>query len=377
VTDVARVPVVTAGGSYEVSVGPGLLSDVGSAVGRLASGARCFLVTDDNVADLYGVVVEASLRDAGVAFVVARQTPGEASKNWHEAGSLLELMAEEGFGRDSVVLALGGGVVGDIAGFVASAYMRGIPVIQVPTTLLAQVDSSIGGKTGVDLRGGKNLAGAFWQPLAVLADTSCLATLPSDEWRCGFAEVVKSAILAGEAEMDALERSVPALLSGDETAVTAAVLMAAGFKAGVVGADEREASAREQLNYGHTLGHALERELGYGTISHGAAVAEGVRFAAALAVRVAGASPGAPTRRRAAGRSASSCPQVRDAGRPYRWLMTCCSSNSTSGVTRERARHEGPGTERTQPQHARRARAGRVRVVDPFRHRVGRAGTCG
>lgn len=286
-----RIPVVTPGGAYEVSVGPGLLHTVGSTVRRLLPGARCFLVTDDNVATLYGDIVETSILQAGVHLFVARQPAGEQTKSWHEAGMMMELMSEAGFGRDSVVVALGGGVVGDLAGFVASVYMRGVPVIQVPTSLLAQVDSSIGGKTGVDLRHGKNLAGTYWQPLAVLADTSCLETLPEDEWRCGFAEVAKSAILAGPAQMDALESALPALRVADEAAVTAAVLMAAGFKANVVSGDEREASGREQLNYGHTLGHAIERELGYGTISHGVGVAEGIRFAARLSSRLGGASP--------------------------------------------------------------------------------------
>jgi 3-dehydroquinate synthase len=287
-----RIPVVTPGGAYEVSVGPGLLHTVGSTVRHLAPGARCFLVTDDNVADLYGEIVETSILQAGIHLFVSRHLAGEQSKNWSEAGMTMEMMAEAGFGRDSVVVALGGGVVGDLGAFAASVYMRGVPVIQVPTTLLAQVDSAIGGKTGVDLRHGKNLAGTYWQPLAVLSDTSCLATLPESEWACGFAEVAKSAALAGEAEFSQLEADAADLRIGDEGAVTAAVLMSAGFKARVVGGDERETSDREQLNYGHTLGHAIERELGYGTISHGAGVAEGIRFAARLSARLAGASEG-------------------------------------------------------------------------------------
>jgi 3-dehydroquinate synthase len=285
-----HIPVTTPGGSYDVSVGPGLLHTVGGTVRRLAPGARCFLVTDANVAKLYGTAVETSILEAGVDLFVATQPAGEKEKSWHEAGMMMELLSEAGFGRDSVLVALGGGVVGDMAGFVASVYMRGVPVIQVPTTLLAQVDSAIGGKTGVDLRHGKNLAGTYWQPLAVLADTSCLSTLPEQEWSCGFAEVAKSAVLAGDDQMGDLELAVPALLAGDESTVTSTVLMAAGFKADVVSADEREASGREQLNYGHTLGHALERELGYGTVPHGVAVAEGVRFAAALSGLLAGAS---------------------------------------------------------------------------------------
>ena len=286
-----RIPVRTPGGSYDVLVGPGLLRVVGGLVKRLAPGARCFLVTDGNVARLHGPIVEGSILDAGVELFVATQNPGEASKNWFEAGMMMELLSEAGFGRDSVLVALGGGVVGDLAGFVASVYMRGVPVVHVPTTLLAQVDSSIGGKTGVDLRHGKNLAGTYWQPLMVLSDTSCLASLPESEWRCGFAELAKSAFLAGDAETAGLEASCEQLVVGDEETVRAAVLMAAGFKARVVSGDEREDCDREQLNYGHTLAHALERELGYGTVSHGVAVAEGMRFAAALSARLAGAAP--------------------------------------------------------------------------------------
>jgi 3-dehydroquinate synthase len=284
------IPVATDSGSYEVKVGPGLIGLVGEAVGRLTPGARCLLVTDENVAGLYAATVADSIRQAGSDVFTATQPVGETAKSWRAAGALLELMAEHGLGRDSVIVALGGGVVGDLAGFVASTYMRGVPVIQVPTSLLAQVDSSIGGKTGVDLEHGKNLAGTYWQPLEVLVDTACLATLPEQEWRCGFAEVAKSAILAGEEPLRALESAAPALVAGNESAVTAAVVAAAGFKVGVVSADERESGAREQLNYGHTLGHALERELGYGAVSHGVAVAEGIRFAGRMSARLAGAS---------------------------------------------------------------------------------------
>lgn len=284
-----RVSVVTESGSYEIEVGPGLLHTVGSTARRLAPGAACFMVTDMNVAKIHGQAVEDSILQAGLGLFVTTQTPGEISKNWINAGMMMEVMAEAGYGRDTVVVAVGGGVMGDLAGFVASVYMRGVPVIQVPTTLLAQVDSSIGGKTGVDLRHGKNLAGTIWQPLAVIADTACLSTLPDAEWAAGFGELAKSAMLAGDDEMGELELTAPALMAGEEAAISAAVLMAARFKAGVVSGDERENGAREQLNYGHTLAHALERELGYGTLSHGVVVAEGIRFAARLSARLVGA----------------------------------------------------------------------------------------
>ena len=174
--------------------------------------------------------------------------------------------------------------MGDLGGFAAATYLRGVRFVQVPTTLLAQVDSSVGGKTGVDLRAGKNLAGAFKQPLIVIADTSVLSLLPEREWVSGIAEIVKSAAIEGEEFLDWLERNAPALVSRDETVVKEAVSRSVAFKSAVVSADENEAGPRECLNYGHTFGHALERVAGYGFMSHGLAVAEGMRFAARLSV---------------------------------------------------------------------------------------------
>jgi 3-dehydroquinate synthase len=235
---------------------------------------------------LYGARVLASLREAGIDAIVLEVPPGETAKSWTRAGELLGEMSGSGLDRDAAVVALGGGVVGDLAGFCAAVYMRGIGVLQVPTTLLAQVDSSLGGKTGLDLPRGKNLVGAFWPPLAVLSDTGCLATLDPGEWRSGMAEVVKSAILADVGAFEDVERDAGALVERDAGAVERAVLMAAGFKARVVSRDERDAGEREALNYGHTLGHAIERVAGYGVVPHGIAVAEGIRFAAFLAERL-------------------------------------------------------------------------------------------
>jgi 3-dehydroquinate synthase len=200
-------------------------------------------------------------------------------------------MAAGGLDRGSAVVALGGGVVGDLAGFCASAYMRGIALVQAPTTLLAQVDSAIGGKTAVDLTGGKNLAGAFWPPRLVLADTGTLATLPERGRTNGLVEAAKGALLAGPDDLEAFEDDVAALAAGDTAALERIVVRAAAFKAGVVSADERETGPRESLNLGHTLGHAIELVVGYGAVSHGLAVAEGMRFAAELAGRLAGAPP--------------------------------------------------------------------------------------
>ncbi len=282
---------VSTGPGYDVVIGSGILATIGDVITERTPARRVIIVSDTNVAPLYAGVVEDSLAAAGIEAETLVFEAGEASKCWETAGALVSQLADRRLGRDGVVIALGGGVVGDLAGFAAAVYVRGIPVLQVPTTLLAQVDSSIGGKTGVDLPSGKNLAGAFWQPVSVVADTSVLATLPESEWTSGLVEVAKSALLAGEIETAALEANAQHLIVRDHVAVQHAVVMAAGFKAAVVSGDEREAGDRECLNLGHTFGHALERVVGYGTVSHGAAVAIGMRFAARLAEELVGASP--------------------------------------------------------------------------------------
>jgi 3-dehydroquinate synthase len=240
-------------------------------------------VSDETVSARFGTTVQSALASAGFDVTEITVPPGEGSKSWERAGEVLGRLALAGLDREDVVVALGGGVVGDLAGFCAAMYMRGIEYVQVPTTLLAQVDSSIGGKTGVDLAAGKNLAGAFRQPALVVTDTDTLASLGSDDWRSGLAEVAKTAILAGEDELSWLEGNADALLRRDRDAVAYAVCMCVAFKAGVVASDEREAGGRECLNLGHTLGHAIEKVAGYGTVPHGVAVAEGLRFAAGLA----------------------------------------------------------------------------------------------
>lgn len=284
--------VASAAGCYMITVGAGLLEDVGAIARGVSDAGRAALICDTATRQRFEATVSASLEGAGFRVEVLDVPCGETSKTWARAGEVLERLAVRGIGRDDVVVALGGGVVGDLGGFCAAVYMRGIPVIQVPTTLLAQVDSAIGGKTGVDLRAGKNLAGAFQAPLAVIADTACLASLPDEEWRSGLAEVAKSAALAGAEAFGALESDAAALVGrADEGAIERAVWMAAGLKVGVVSSDERESGPRECLNLGHTLGHAIERVAGYGTLTHGRAVAEGLRFAALLAERVIGADP--------------------------------------------------------------------------------------
>lgn len=277
---------------YDVRVGPGLLDACGEHVARLLPGASAMVVSDEHVWALYGERCRSALESAGVRVAQIVVSPGEASKSWESAGALLEGFAAAGLDRTSVVVALGGGVVGDLAGFCASTYMRGIAVVQVPTTLLAQVDSAIGGKTGVDLPAGKNLVGAFWPPRLVLADTDVVTSLSADEWANGMVEVVKAALLEGQASVEGLRGSLPALSGRDQEAVQATVRTAAAFKARIVSADLREADLRECLNLGHTLGHALEAVTGYTALPHGQAVAEGMRFAAMLAEELVGSSPG-------------------------------------------------------------------------------------
>lgn len=271
---------------YRVLVGPGLLDQLGKHVRAVCDASAVALVSDATVSALYGSRVAVSLRSAGLRVTEHIVPPGEASKSWSVAGRLLEEFAAAGLDRGSAVVALGGGVVGDLAGFCAAAYMRGIALVHVPTTLLAQVDSAIGGKTGVDLPAGKNLVGAFWPPRLVAADTSALGTLPPAEWVNGMVEVAKAALLAGGENLERLESTLTPLLWREPGAVTDAVCDAAAFKAEVVTDDLRESGRRECLNLGHTLGHALEVLAGYGSVSHGLAVAEGMRFAAALASRL-------------------------------------------------------------------------------------------
>ncbi len=288
-TDTLRVTLPES--AYDVVVEDGLIASVGERIAALTGMGRVALVTDTSVDGLFGDVVALSLADAGVAVDRLTVVPGEESKSWDVAGALLQSMSEAGMRRGDAVVALGGGVVGDLAGFCAAVYMRGISVVQVPTTLLAQVDSAIGGKTGVDLPRGKNLAGAFHHPLGVLADPAVLATLPEQEWLSGLSEVAKSAFLDCEASVARLEADAAALRSRDRAATLRAVVMAAGLKARVVSADPLEGGIRESLNYGHTFGHALEAVAGYGVVPHGRAVADGIRFVARLATDIAGADP--------------------------------------------------------------------------------------
>jgi shikimate kinase/3-dehydroquinate synthase len=282
----ARLPVALAGRGYEVLVGDHLLARAGALMAPVLPGRRVAIVTDNSVGPLHLATLRGGLEDAGFEIrATVAVPPGEASKSFPQLATVLEALMAAGVDRRTAVVALGGGVVGDLAGFAAASALRGLPFVQVPTTLLAQVDSSVGGKTGINLKAGKNLAGAFHQPAVVLADTGTLATLPARELRAGYAEVAKHGLLQG-ALWSWCEAHGAAAVAGDPGALRHAVLESCRLKAAVVAADEREESAeggRALLNLGHTFGHALEAECGYdGSLLHGEAVAIGLGLAARL-----------------------------------------------------------------------------------------------
>lgn len=271
------VPVPLQRSPYDVHVGPGLLDQAGSLAAGVVKPGRCVLVSDSNVAPLYAGRVSEALLGAGFGVSTLVVPAGEKSKSMEEASSLCEGMISAGLDRSSTLFALGGGVVGDLAGFVAAIYYRGIPCIQIPTTIVSQVDSSVGGKTGVNAVGGKNLIGAFHQPRMVIADTDTLASLPAREFNEGFAEIIKHAAIRDFAMLDALD-DLPALIARN-----------VAIKAGIVGEDEFETKGlRALLNFGHTIGHGIENAAGYGRYLHGEAISLGLVAACRLSVKKAG-----------------------------------------------------------------------------------------
>lgn len=277
--------------SYDVRIGTDLLAGLGQRLHALLPQATsAAIITDTNVNPLYGKVVRASLKQAGLSTMLMAVPAGEQSKNAACLTEIWRAMADRRMDRDAVVVALGGGVIGDMAGFAAATYVRGISYVQVPTTLLAMVDSSVGGKTAIDLDEGKNLVGAFKQPAYVAADLATLETLDEREWACGCGEIAKSAVIDSDDFFFWLAEHAEGLAARDAAVVQEAVMRCVVFKADVVAADEEErAGARECLNYGHTLGHAIEKLAGFGTYSHGHAVAEGMRFAMRLGAALEGA----------------------------------------------------------------------------------------
>lgn len=277
------VPVTLDERSYDIVLHPGLLATVGERLRALTTSPKIGVVTDRHVARRYLQVVLRSLCKAGYDPTPIILPPGEQTKTLNTMAKILDALARQKFERQSLLLALGGGVIGDIAGFAAAVYQRGIPFVQVPTTLVAQVDSSVGGKTGVDHRLGKNLIGAFHQPRAVLIDPLTLRTLPRREWIAGLAEVIKYGVIADEEFFGFLEQKIPALLKLDEEPVIRAIKRSCEIKAQVVVSDERESDRRRILNYGHTIGHALESLSGYRGLIHGEAVGIGLVQEADLA----------------------------------------------------------------------------------------------
>ena len=268
--------------SYPVLVGPGLLGSR-ELFARHAGAARILVVTDDTVGPRWLPRLEQGL--AGRDFSVCVLPAGEQQKTLGNVATLIDALVGARINRDGAVLALGGGVIGDIAGFAAASYQRGIAILQLPTTLLAQVDSSVGGKTGVNHAGGKNLIGAFHQPTAVIADTDTLSTLPDRQLRAGFTEIVKAALVADAAFFGWLEANAARVLAREVAALAEAIRRACEIKAAIVAADEREQGQRALLNLGHTFGHAIETGAGYGDVLHGEAVAAGIVLAAELSAR--------------------------------------------------------------------------------------------
>ena len=277
--------------SYDILIDSDCLSQVGSFAAARCDGRRTLVVTDENVAAHYLDVVAGPLRREGFEVLPIALPPGEALKRLSQASELYDRMADAGMDRKSLVVALGGGVIGDLAGFVAATYMRGVPLLQVPTSLLAQVDSAVGGKVAVNHPRAKNMIGAFYQPRGVLIDVGVLRTLPVEDYRSGLAEVVKHGVILDADLFAFLEQHVDPVRQRDAACLTHVVAASCRLKAQVVQADEVESGYRAILNYGHTLGHALDATAGYGRFRHGETVALGMVFASRVAERLGMVGP--------------------------------------------------------------------------------------
>jgi 3-dehydroquinate synthase len=273
--------------SYDIVAGAGLFERAGALLADIVGRKKLIVVTDEHVAALQWARLEAGLRAGGIASTLLTLRPGEATKSWDQLGKLTDAILDLKPERGSMLLALGGGVVGDLTGVAASLVLRGIGFIQAPTTLLAQVDSAVGGKTGVNTRHGKNLIGGFYQPRLVLADLDALSTLPRRELLAGYAEVVKYGLIDEPDFFDWLEKNGEAVIAGDAAARAHAVITSCAAKARIVAADEREDNVRALLNLGHTFGHAFEAAVGYGDmLLHGEAVALGMVLAYDLSAQL-------------------------------------------------------------------------------------------
>jgi len=271
--------------SYPIHIGADLIGQTALFAPHIA-GASVTIVTNTTVEPLYGDALRAALAPLGKSVSTVVLPDGEAYKNWETLNQIFDALLGARADRKTTLIALGGGVIGDMTGFAAASYMRGVPFIQVPTTLLSQVDSTVGGKTGINHPLGKNMIGAFYQPQAVIADISALRTLPSRELAAGIAEVIKTGAIADAPFFDWIEANVEALNRCEPQALAEAVKRSCEIKASVVATDEREGGLRAILNFGHTFGHAIEAGLGYGEWLHGEAVGCGMAMAADLSVRL-------------------------------------------------------------------------------------------
>jgi 3-dehydroquinate synthase len=272
---------------YDILVGSGLIETAGEEIRPLMRRRQAIVVSDDNVARHYLAPLRDSLGEAGIAHHAVLLRPGEETKSLEHFGRLAEEILALGIERGTMLVALGGGVVGDVAGFAAATLLRGIDFVQIPTSLLAQVDSSVGGKTGIDTKAGKNLIGAFYQPRLVIADSATLATLPPRELRAGYAEIVKYGLIRDARFFAWLEAEGSRVLARKPAPLDQAILKSCAMKAEIVAADERESGDRALLNFGHTFAHALETETGFsGRLLHGEAVALGMALAFDFACRL-------------------------------------------------------------------------------------------
>ena len=286
------IRVELARGAYDVVVGGGLLAAAGVRLAPYLGRPSTAVISDETVAALHGQTLAEALDRAGIAQRTITLPAGEATKDFAHLEELLDRLLEARIERGDTIIALGGGVIGDLAGFAASILRRGVGIVQLPTTLLAQVDSAVGGKTGINTRHGKNLVGSFHQPRLVLADVAVLRTLARRDLAAGYAEVVKYGALGDRALFDWLERHSGEIVGGDAAALEKAVVASVRAKAGIVARDEREAGERELLNLGHTFAHALETEAGHGdSLRHGEAVAIGLVLAFDLSVRLGHCAP--------------------------------------------------------------------------------------
>lgn len=283
-----RVHVALGDRSYDIIVGDNAIDQCGKIIAKVAKSTRTIVITDENVAPNWLEKVTQSLEGAGLSAKSIILPPGEHTKSYRQLEALLDELLDQGIDRKTTLIALGGGVIGDLTGFAAAIVLRGINFVQIPTTLLSQVDSSVGGKTGIDTRQGKNLVGAFHQPLCVIADTATLDTLPARERRCGYAEVIKYGVINDRGFFDWLIENGQRVLDGDPDARREAVIRSCKSKAAVVAADEKEVGLRALLNLGHTFGHAIEAQVGFDDVlKHGEAVSIGMVMALDMSARLA------------------------------------------------------------------------------------------